>query len=392
MIFQVLLYIAGLGILTSSGFLFLAIVATLRRRRKLASQRAPVTAYPPVSVLKPLCGLEANLEVNLTGFFRQKYDGPFEIIFATRDDKDPALDVVRQVSSRFPNIPVRIVYSGEPDRPNAKVCSLRQMCLAAAYEYLVMSDSDVYVEEDYLRKIVAPLLRPEVGLVTCVYRGEPTGGFWSKLEALGMSVEMTSGVVVADMLEGMTFALGPTMAIRKDVLQSIGGVDLLGDYYADDYVLGNEVYKSGKIVELSECTIGHTVYECSFSASLAHQVRWMRSTRFSRPLGHFSTALTFATPFGLLALLSALALHRPWLGVALFGWAAVGRMMLCLTAGWGVVHDRRALQRFWIYPLRDFMGFCFWCASYFSNYIIWRNGERYRFETGGKMYRVRQVA
>lgn len=387
MLIYALLLCAAAGLLTSTGFLVLVIAASIRQHRT-AGRNLVSGNLPPVTLIKPICGLEANLEINLTSFFEQQYQGPFEILFGTRDEHDPALEVVKRVSRRYPGVPIKIVYSGEPDRPNAKVCSLRHMCAEASYDYLVISDSDVRVTPDYLRHLVSPLLRPEVGLVTCVYRGVPTGGFWSRLEALGMSVEMTSGVIVADMLEGMTFALGPTMATRKDVIAAIGGIDVLADYYADDYVLGNEVHKSGRTVVLSDCPIDHTVYDCSFAASMAHQVRWMRSTRFSRPVGHLSTALAFATPFGLLGLIAAWTARYPRLGFALLAWAALGRVLMCISAGWGVVRDRRALSQCWLYPLRDFMGFCFWCASYLSNNIVWRRGERYRFQPGGKMSRI----
>jgi ceramide glucosyltransferase len=380
---------ATAGLLTSTGFLVLTVVAAVRRSR-FHHQGCKHMNCPPVTLLKPLCGLEANLEINLTSFFEQFYDAPFEIIFGTRDKTDPAIQVVRKVSEKFPDVPIKFVYSGEPDRPNAKICSLRQMCREAAYDYLVISDSDVRVTPDYLGRVVAPLLRPEVGLVTCVYRGAPTGGFWSRLEGLGMSVEMTSGVIVSDMLEGMTFALGPTMATRKDVLRAIGGVDVLADYYADDYVLGNEVYKSGRTVMLSDCMIDHTVYDCSFTASLAHQVRWMRSARFSRPLGHLSTVLTFAMPFGVLGFLAAAIVGKPWLGLGMLLWAATSRVILCLVAGWGIVRDKRALTLCMLYPLRDFMGFCFWCASYFSNNMVWRKGERFCFQPGGRIVAVQE--
>lgn len=387
----VLLFCASAGLLTSTGFLVLTVVAAVRRTR-LPRQGCKGTECPPVTLLKPLCGLEANLEVNLTSFCEQRYDAPFEIIFGTRNETDPALQVVRKVSEKFPHVLIKVVYSGEPDRPNAKICSLRQMCREAAYDYLVMSDSDVRVDPHYLRRVVVPLLHPEVGLVTCVYRGVPTGGFWSLLEALGMSVEMTSGVIVSDMLEGMTFALGPTMATRKDVLRAIGGLDVLADYYADDYVLGNEVHKSGRTVVLSDCTIDHTVYDCSFRASLVHQVRWMRSARFSRPFGHLSTVLTFAMPFGILGFVVAAVVGKPWLGFGMLLLAAVGRVILCLVAGWGVVRDKRALTMSMLYPLRDLMGFCFWCASYLSNNIVWRKGESFHFEPGGRIIAAQEPA
>ena len=147
-------------------------------------------------MMKPLCGLEPRLEENLSSFFLQDYPN-FEILFGTRDAGDPALEIVRRLCARYPHVPVKIVFSGEPDQPNAKVCTLREMFAQASHEYVVISDSDVGVEPDYLRRVVTPLLDDKTGLVMCLYRGVPTGGFWAGLEALGMSVEMAAGVVAA---------------------------------------------------------------------------------------------------------------------------------------------------------------------------------------------------
>jgi ceramide glucosyltransferase len=224
-------------------------------------------------------------------------------------------------------------------------------------------------------------------MVTCLYRGIPTGGIWATLEALGMSVEMTSGVIVADMLEGMRFALGPTMAIRRDVLKSVGGLAPLLDYCADDYLLGERVYQSGTRVVLSKHVIDHVVVGRSFSESMLHQVRWMKSTRFSRPKGHVGHGLTFAVPFGLLALGAGWATGHPWIGVSLFAWSLVNRVLLAMVAGGTVVRDWRALRLCWLYPVRDLIGFLLWCASFFGSTVVWR-ADRYRLQPGGKMSRV----
>jgi ceramide glucosyltransferase len=235
--------------------------------------------------------------------------------------------------------------------------------------------------------VIRPLLDPKVGLVTCLYRGVPTGGIWSRLEALGMSIEMTAGVLVADMLEGMRFALGPTMATRRDVLQAVGGFEGLADYCADDYLLGQRIYESGRQVVLSQHVIDHFACNRSFKPSILHQVRWMKSTRFSRPMGHIGTGLTFAMPFGLLGAGAGIVLGRPLLGLALLAAAVVNRLLMAVAAGWGAVHDRRSLRDCWLYPVRDLMGFFFWTATFFGRKIVWR-GERYRLAYGGKMVRI----
>jgi ceramide glucosyltransferase len=381
-----LLSLAILGLVSSTGFLVLVMIAAVRFRLRAPSPAMDDTQLPPVTLLKPLCGLEPNLEANLASFFDQDYPG-FEIIFGTRDGQDPALDIVRSLQRKYPAVPVKIVYSGEPDRPNAKVCSLEKMYARASYEYLVISDSDVEVAPNYIREVVGPLLDPEVGLVSCIYRGLPTGGLWSRLEALGMSVEMTSGVIVADMLAGMTFALGPTMAVRREVLDEIGGMPALADYCADDYVLGHEVHRAGYKVVMPKHVIDHVVMNRSFVTSMLHQLRWTKSTRFSRPAGHLGSVLTYAMPFGVLGGMVALIAGMPMLAVALLGWAVANRMVMSIATGYAVVGDVRALQYCWLYPLRDLMGFAFWCGSYVGDTVDWR-GEKYRLVYGGKMLKI----
>src|SRR5262249_39012843 len=236
-------------------------------------------------------------------------------------------------------------------------------------------------------EVVSPLLDKSNGVVTCLYRGLPAGGLWSRLEALGMSVEMPSGVLVANMLEGMKFALGPVMATRTDVLESLGGMAALGQYCADDYLLGNLAHARGKRVVLSSHIIGHVAMNTSARASIAHQVRWMRSTRFSRKAGHVGTGLTYAMPFGLLGLAAGVLLNNWQLGVVLFAWAFLNRAIQAIVVGRGVLGDRQALTMFWLYPARDLMGFFIWCASFTGSEIVWRN-ERYKLVPGGRMVRV----
>lgn len=378
-----LLLLAAAGLVTSTAYLLLVVIASARFRRVQRRSPDDDAAFPPVTLLKPLCGLEPGLESNLTSFFEQNYPS-FEIVFGARLSDDPALEIARRISSKYPSVPVKIVATGEPLHPNAKVCSLVKMYARAAHDYLIVSDSDVHVAPNYIAEVVRPLLDPGNGMVTCLYRGVPTGGFWSQLEALGMSVEMTSGAIVANLLEGMKFALGPTMAVRRNVLETVGGFVALADYCADDYVLGREVSEIGRHVVMSQHVIDHVVINRGFGNSMRHQIRWMKSTRFSRRAGHAGTGLTFAMPFGLLGLVAAGGLHQWALGIGLFAAAYLNRVTMALVAGWGVVRDARALRTAWLYPLRDLMGFGFWCASYSGSEIEWR-GDWYRLEPGGRM-------
>jgi len=377
------------GLLTSTVFAGMVLAGTWRHLRERES--SPQNFAPQMSLLKPLHGDEPGLEANLATFFEQDYpDSAFELLFCTREERDAGLQIARRVASRYPQIQARFLWTnGEPPYINAKVASLEKMVGEAAHEILVISDSDVRVTPDYLRAVAAPFADPQTGAMTCLYRGVAAeGGLWARLEAVGMSVEMTAGVLVANMLEGMQFVLGPTMAVRRECVTAMGGVGVFGDYCSDDYILGNEVFKLGRRVVLSHHTIDHMIINSSFVDSLKHQVRWMKSTRFSRPKGHFGTALTFSMPFGLLALAAALALGKPLLGVSLFGWSVFTRWAIAWAAGRKVVRDPDLFGLFVLYPIRDLMGFGFWAASYLSSEILWR-GKVYTLLPGGRMRAVR---
>jgi len=385
---QFLLSIAILGLVSSTGFLLLVIVAAFRFRQRAhradAAPRLSDQEFPPVSVIKPVYGLEPMLEQNLESLFQQDYP-TFELIFGARTADDPAIAVVNQLRRRYPGVKVRCVFSGDPIWPNPRVYSEQKMIAAAEYDYLVIGDSDVRVPHDYLRNIVAPLRAPEVGLVTCIYRGKPGGGVWSRLEAAGFSVELTSGVLVADLLEGMKFALGPTTATRKDVLAHIGGIRVLADYHSDDYEIGRQIDAAGYRVVLSHVVIDHITLN---RAMISRQIRWMRSTRFSRPAGHIGNGLTFATPFALLGFIVAAAWGHWTLAFTLLAWGIANRCVQALVVGWGVVRDPEIRRYLCYYPIRDLLGFFFWMASFTGRNFTWR-GEPYRFGPGGRVVSLR---
>ena len=380
-----LLVCSVVGLVSSTVYLILVLKAARRFRRDAGNASVHEFAWPLVTVLKPLHGIEPMLERNLESFFRQDYP-QFEIIFGARHKDDPALHSVELLRQKYPHVKATVVLSGEPEYPNAKVFALEKMVAMAAGSYLVITDSDVCVKPNCLSEVVLPLLDTAVGVVTCLYRGVPAGGIWSILEAMGMSVEMSSGVLVANMLEGMRFALGPTMATRRDILESIGGFAALGSYCADDYVLGNLAFHCGKRVVLSHHFVDHIAMNTSARSSLAHQVRWMRSTRFSRHAGHIGTGLTYAMPFGLLGLVSGTSIRSWQTGIGLFAWAFLNRVIQAIAIGWGVARDRNSIRLSWLYPLRDLTGFLVWCASFAGSEITWRN-QRYRLVQGGKMVR-----
>ncbi len=384
----VLLTIAVFGLITSTvfaGMVLTAVPRFLRERRVAESELRKRTGFtPPLTLLKPLAGAEPDLEAHLASFFEQDYP-EFEILFCARQPNDAGLEIARRVAARYPHIPAKFMSTGEPPYINAKVASMELMEKAAAHDILVISDSDVRVTPDYLRAVALPFADEKVGGMCCPYRGIAAGGgLWARLEAVGMSVEMTAGVLVARMMEGMQFVLGPTMAFRRNAIQRMGGFKVTADYCADDFVLGNETHKLGQTVVLSHHAIDHIVINLSLMASLKHQVRWMKSTRFSRPKGHFGTALSFSIPFGILGLVAGLLLGHLWWGVALLLWAIASREALSITVGRMVVRDPSWFNMVVLYPVRDLMGFFFWAASYMGSKILWR-GRMFQLLPGGKM-------
>ncbi len=384
------LAIAVVGTLSSTMFLGLALTGVLRFRADARKQLQSIpddAQLPPVSVLKPVHGLEAQLKENIESFFRQDYPH-FEIFFAAEDADDAALNVVREVCARYPQIPSRVMVV-KGSFPNPVVYAFHCMAEAAAHDILVTADSDVEVSPKYLREIVAPLLDPKVGMLTCVYRGKNVAGFFSGLTAIGMSVEMTAGVLVANLLEGMKFGLGPTTVVRKDALNAIGGYTALQDFMAYDFAIGDMIAQAGYKVLLSGYIINHVVNQPSLRRMWQNQLRWAQSTRYSRPKGHFGTGLIFAMPYGILGFLAAAGLGHWGFAAFFLGAAVLNRLIEAWAVGWIVVRDPQIRRAPWLYPLRDLLGFVVWFASYLNLPYVWRDG---RFELKGTRIALRETS
>jgi ceramide glucosyltransferase len=395
------------GLLTSSVYLGMVLVGARRFRREAVEEDARLGErpefLPKISLFKPLHGGEVGLEENLRTFFEQDYlehvarEGlatmengvsRVEVLFCARIDADEGLEIARRVAAEYPEITSRFVTSGKPWAANAKVCSLAAMAKMATHDLWAISDSDVRVTPDYLRRIVLPFAEEQVGCSTCLYRGVVVkGGLWSQLEAVGMTIEMSSGICADSLVEPVEFALGPTMVTRRARVEEMGGFESIADYCADDFVLGNWIARNGHKVVLSGHAIDHMVLQADFVDSMKHQVRWMKSTRFSRPKGHFGTGLTFGVPFGVMAWAGALMLGMPVLGwCALLG-SVLGRSLQAFVVGRYVVREKRILAAMVLFPLRDLIGALIWVLSYASNRIQWR-GEIYELVDGGRMHRA----
>ena len=382
----IFLGIAIAGAISSNVFLLLAILGAVKFHRDAGRQRVAakaVASLPSVSLLKPVHGLEARLKENLESFFHQDYPD-YEILFAADSEDNGALAVVRGICARYPQIRTQLVVTGPPQWPNPPAYSFHHMAELAKHDILVTSDSDVEVQPNYLREVVAPLLAAQVGMLTCVYRGKSVGGFWSAVHAIGMSVEMTAGVVTANLLEGMKFGLGPTIVVRKDALKKIGGYRVLGEYFANDFMIGNLIEKAGYRVVLSGHVIDHVISPLTLQRVWENELRWAKSTRWSRPWGHLGSGLIFAVPYGILGLLAGAASGRVCLGVALFCIAIANRVIESWVIGWGVTRDPVARNAPWLYLIRDLLGFFVWCASYVGQRTVWRNIP-YELAGGGRI-------
>jgi ceramide glucosyltransferase len=357
-----------------AGALVYSALAVIAALRYLAVQPPDLRSIDPVSILKPLAGLDADLEWNLRTFFEQDYPS-FEILFAVREPDDPAVAVVEKLRQEYQNVPSRLLITGEPPYPNAKVFSLDQMLAASAHDILVMSDSDIRVTRTMLRTIAAEFEDPKLGVATCPYRAVAGGSFWSRLEAIGMNTDFLAGILVARMLEGMRFAVGPTIAARRHALASIGGFDRLKDYLAEDFMMGKLAAEAGHGVSLSSYVIEHHIgNSADFRHNAAHRIRWTRSTRRSRPAGYLGQIFTMPLPLALLVTLW----NPPWWPVLPVTLAIRG------VAAWTVSEQVLGARLNWLLlPLEDIAGFCFWIAGFFGKTIVWR-GRRYRLESDGR--------
>jgi ceramide glucosyltransferase len=376
-----ILILAGVFLILSFGSVVYSVLQIVAATKYLKIRPPALTRFEPISILKPLAGLDLDLESNLRTFFEQDYPA-FEILFAVRAESDPAVQVVSQLQKEYSNIPSRLVITGEPPYPNAKVFSLEKMLDAAANDLVVMSDSDIRVSPDLLRTAAAEFQDARLGVATCPYRAIPGGSFWSRLEATGMNTDFWGGALVARMLEGMRFAVGPTIIARRHVLQSIGGFARLKDYLAEDFVMGQFAADGGHGVILSSYVIEHHIGSAGFRENIAHRLRWARSTRRSRPAGYIGQLFTMPLPLALIVF----ALWPEW-------WLILP-VALAIRAVAAYTVSQRVLrsQLSWaLLPIEDMLGFFFWIAGFFGNTISWR-GRRYRLFSDGRFELITRPA
>jgi len=333
---------------------------------------------PPVSILKPLKGLDAGIYANFVSLCRLDYP-EFEILFGVGDPGDPVTAVVDELRREFPGLAIRLVVVPETCI-NPKAGILQALAAEARHEILVVSDSDIRVRPDYLRRVVSPLARPAVGLVTCLYRGKSPDTFTARLEALHMGTTFLPSVLVARQFLHMRFAMGATVSLRKADLARIGGFAAVGDYLADDYHLGVKVADLGLEVRLSHYVTDIVLGPTTFREQWHREVRWAQCNRVSRPAEYPGLLLTFSAPFAVLFLAAA--------GFGPAGWAVLGSVFALrwatawLVAGWS---DNREVRRWLPYlPLRDMLTALVWCFGAFGRRVVWR-GEEYALLQDGRL-------
>jgi len=356
----------------------IAALRFLRRNPKISSTSTPPKNFtPPVSLLKPVHGIDFGSVENFESFCRQNYP-EYEILFAVNDDSDPAVPLIRDVASRFPERNIRLISGAPQIGANKKVNNLIELARAARHEIIILTDGDVRVLPDYLREVVAPFADAKIGAVTSFYRGIAQKNLAAELEAIGAASDFFAGVLVAEWMEGMSFALGASIATTKSWVAKIGGFEAIADMHSDDYELGYRIAKAGGKIVLSHELVW-TMYPAQSARGFwNHQVRWLRTVRLSRPLSFLGLIFTHGLPWAIAA-----ALVAPTASIATTYLAAylVLRLITAWVVGVRVSGDATVRRKLWLVPFRDAIHFIVWLASFASNKITW-GGEQFTMREG----------
>ena len=385
LLFNLLLIIAAAGAVCGCAYYLLCLWSA---RSFLRDSRRPPSAAPtwtpPVSFLKPLRGTDPDLY----GSFRSHclLDYPeYELIFGVSNPDDPAVELVQRLQAEFPEHIIRLMVCPKVLGTNLKVSNLVQMLPQARHEFLIVNDSDIRVDPDYLRRVMREFADPRVGMVTCLYRGTAGKTLGSKLESIGISTDFSAGVLAARQIEGIHFALGSTLAFPRKALEAIGGFEPLVDYLADDYELGARIAKAGFEVRLSDVVVDHRLPDYRVRGFLQHQLRWARSVRDTRRWGYIGVGLTFGLPWALLALLLSGGAAWAWGVLAV---AAALRLTMATIVGRKILHDDDLPRLMALLPLRDLVALMVWIASFAGHTVAWR-GDQFILEKG-KLRPIRQ--
>jgi ceramide glucosyltransferase len=376
--------VAGLGIVSSSFYYLLCLWSAAKfLRERQAPAETLASSLPPVSILKPLKGIDPEIYQSFRSHCLQDYP-EYEIIFGVSEPDDPAIESVKQLQGEFPERQIRLIVCPKILGANVKVSNLIQMLPEARYQHLIVNDSDIRVEAHYLLEVVAPLADPRAGMVTCLYRGVAAPTLGSRLESLGISTDFCASVLAAWQLEGgIRFGLGSTLAFRRADLNKIGGFDSFVDYLADDYELGKRIAALGLKVKLSQVVVETFLPSYRLRDFFAHQLRWARGVRDARAGGYLGLIFTFGLFWSLLALAASRGALWAWAGLAV---TLFLRLAVALLVGGSVLEDRQVVHNAWLIPLRDLIAVAVWIASLGGHTVIWRGG-RFRLKDG-KLSRI----
>jgi ceramide glucosyltransferase len=376
---SVLVVIASIcALLSAAGTAYFALIiwAAMRFERE---RRPLVDAVftPAVSILKSLKGIDPHMYAAFRSHCVLDYP-EYEVLFGVHDLTEPALEFVKRLQAEFPDRQLRVVQCPQLLGMNRKVTNLAQMLPQARHEHIIINDSDILVEPDYLLRVLAPFSSPTIGMVTTLYRALPGETLGSKLEALGLSSDFAGGVLVARALEGgIRFGLGATIATTKTVLRDIGGLEPLADYLGDDYEIGARIAAAGQKVELSDAVVETALPEYSFRDFWLHQLRWARNVKDRRPWQYMGLVVTYGLPWAILAVMFWLT----WWSCLALAAAVIARFAAAIFVGRGVLEDEYVGRDLWLLPLRDFVALAIWFASYFGNTVEWR-GMKFRLRKG----------
>jgi ceramide glucosyltransferase len=361
------------------GYYITAILAAIRFfRRERAKQLAAFA--PPVTLLKPVRGVDFGSYENFASFCVQDYP-EYEILFCVNEMSDAAVPVVEKIMKDFPERRIRIFSNAPQIGSNRKINNLALLTREAKYEILLQTDGDVRVGPNYIRELVAPFADPAVGVVSCFYRAIAQNSFWAEFEAVGTASDYFAGVLVAEWKEGITFALGASVATTKSWLAKVGGYEAIANLLADDYELGNRVHQAGGEVLLCREPVW-TMYPAQGAKGFwDHQVRWVRTTRLCRPGSFIGLLFTHGLPWVLLA---AAVAPSAWIAAGyLLAYLVLRFVMAWMVGIWGI-NDDVLRRRFWLIPLRDLFSFAVWLAAFASNRVTW-GGLEYVTKDGKMM-------
>jgi ceramide glucosyltransferase len=373
--------IAGLASVVGCSYLICATLLTDRFSRK--ASLSPRPSMPRVTILKPLHGAEPGLLESLASFCTQDYPGPVQIVFGVQDPRDEAIAVVEQLRAQHGANHIDLVVDATMHGLNRKVSNLVNMWRRVEHEIVVVADSDMRVEPDYLSRVVAALEERGVGAVTCLYHGLAAPGAWARLAELGINAHFLPSVIFGLGLGLAHPCFGSTIAFKRKALAEIGGFVGIADCLADDYAIGARLRARGYRISILPFTIGHVCGDMSARELWQHEVRWARTVRTIDPAGYIGLMVTHAFPLALIAVLAGIPTDAlgPTIAVGLSITSIVCRLALLLQV-------ERAFglppQSYWLLPLRDLLSFAVFVASVAGRNAKWK-GRGYRFRSGGTL-------